>query len=88
MGGRSWLACRLKWRGDNIQRLPIRSFPLAVPGWHGARKLLSKVFNHSPPDQRGDNGDREIRTREDIDQGERYILPSSIRLGEFPHQEI
>jgi len=33
---------------------------------------LSKVFNHSPPDQRRDNGDREIRTREDIAQGEGY----------------
>ena len=71
-----------------IQRLPIRSFPLAVPGWYGALKLLSNVFKHNPPDHRGDNGDREIRTREDIDQRERYTLPSSIRLGEFPHQEI
>ena len=87
MGG-SWFACRLKWSGDHIHRLSIRSFPLAVPGWHGDRKLLSKVLNHSPPDERRDNGDREIRTREDIDQGERYTLPSSIRLGEFPHQEI
>src|ERR1035437_3099059 len=52
------------------------------------QKLLSKVFNHSPPDQRRDNGDREVRTREDIAQGEPYTLPSSISLGKFPHQEI
>src|ERR1035441_1104511 len=87
-GGRSWLACRPRWLGDHIHRLSIRSFPPAVPGWHGDRKLLSKVFNHSPPDQRRDNGDREIRTREDIAQGEPYTLPSSISLGKFPHQEI
>jgi hypothetical protein len=49
---------------------------------------LSKVFKHSPPDQRGDNGDQEIRTREDINQGEYETLPSFIRPGEFPHQEI
>ena len=53
-----------------------------------ALKLLSKVFKHNPPDQRGDNGDREIRTREDVNQGEGYTLPSSIRFGEFPHQEV
>jgi hypothetical protein len=88
MGGRNWLACRLKWRGDHIHRLPIRSLPPAVRSWHRALKFSSKVFKRNPPDQSGDNGDREIRTREDIDQGERYTLPSSIRLGEFPHQEI
>ena len=88
MGGRSWLACRLKWPGDLTHRLPIRFFPPAVRGWHAASKLLSKVFKHSPPDQRGDNGDREIHTRNDIVQGECYTLPSSISRSEFPHQEI
>jgi hypothetical protein len=51
-------------------------------------KPFPKVFKHNPPDQRGDNGDQETRTREDINQGEGYTLPSSIRLGEFPHQEV
>lgn len=88
MEGRRWLACRLKWPGDLTHRLPIRFFPPAARGWHAASKLLSKVFKHSPPDQRGDNGDRKIRTREDINQGEYETLPSSIRLREFPHQEI
>jgi hypothetical protein len=49
---------------------------------------LSKVFKHSPPNQHGDNGDQEIRTREDINQGEYETLPISIRFGEFLHQEI
>jgi hypothetical protein len=71
-----------------MHHLSICSFPSPVLGWHGALKLSSKVFKHNPPDQRGDNGDREIRTRDDIAQGERYTLPRSIRLGEFPHQEI
>src|ERR1039457_5601737 len=86
--GRSWLACRLRWPGDHIHRLSIRSFPPAVRVWHGALKLLSKVFKHNPPDQRGDNGDREIHTRDDIAQGERYTLSYSISRSEFPHQEI
>ena len=88
MDGRSWLACRPRWLGDHIHRLSIRSFPPAVRVWHGTLKLLSKVFKHNPPDQRGDNGDREIHTRDDIAQGERYTLSYSISRSEFPHQEI
>jgi len=69
-------------------RLPSRSFPPVVRGRHSAGKHLAKVFNHRPPDQRRDNSDREIHTREDIAQGERYTLPFSISLSEFPHQQI
>ena len=88
MDGRSWLACRPRWLGDHIHRLSIRSFPPAVRDWDEAKEFLPKVFKHNPSEQRGDQGDQEIRTRDDIAQGERYTLPSSIRLGEFPHQEI
>jgi len=57
---------------------------IRYPAQHGTLKFFTKVFKHSPPDQRGDNGDREIRTREDIDQGERYTLPSSFVLVNSP----
>ena len=79
------------------RRLRCINFGYIIPGFairfdspaqHGTLKLFTKISKHNPPEQRRDNCDREIRTREDIAQGERYTLSSSIRPGKFPHEEI
>ena len=51
-------------------------------------QLLSEVLKRNIPHQCGNRSDSEVRTRNDIFQGERQALPTSVRNGKLSHQEI
>ena len=51
-------------------------------------QLLSQVMKHAMPDQRGNDGDGEIRGRKDIAEGMGQSFPLAVGPSELSHQEV
>ena len=71
--------------GDSCPPIAEPASPRSPPA---ILQQFAKVMNHAMANQRGNQGDREIRERKNIAAGKDQSFPLSIGRGKFSHQQV